>query len=173
MDVYQRLQELQITLPTPPPLAGLYQPVKRVGNMLYVSGQGPTENGAPLVSGKVGRERTVQDGQYAARLCALNALSVLHQYLGDLNEIKSVVKLLAFVASAEGFGRQPEVANGASQLLLEIFGPERGVGARSAIGTNELPGGITVEIEFIFELETAGESEAEALHKGPVARVQR
>jgi enamine deaminase RidA (YjgF/YER057c/UK114 family) len=152
MDIYKRLDELGIKLPQPPPLSGIYQPVKQVGNMLYVSGQGPTENGAPLVTGKVGQERTIMDGQYAARLCGLNALSTLHQYLGDLNRIESVVKLLVFVASAEGFDRQPEVANGVSQLLLDIFGQERGVGARSAIGTNELPNGITVEIEFIIEI---------------------
>lgn len=152
MDIYKRLEELGVRLPQPPPLSGIYKPVKQVGNMLYVSGQGPTENGTPLVTGKVGRERSVSEGQYAARLCCLNALSILHQFLGDLNRIKSVVKLLAFVASAEGFDRQPEVANGASQLLLDIFGQDRGVGARSAIGTSELPNGITVEIEFIFEI---------------------
>ena len=152
MDIYKRLNELEINLPSIPPLAGIYKPVKKVGNLLYVSGQGPTENGVPLVVGKVGKERTVKEGQYAARLCVLNALSNLHEYLGDLNRIKSVVKLLVFVSSAEGFDRQPEVANGASQLLADIFGQEQGVGARSAIGTNELPGGITVEIEFIFEV---------------------
>jgi len=152
MDIYKRLDELGVKLPAPPPLGGIYVPVKQIGNMLYVSGQGPTENGAPLVTGKVGQERSIEDGQYAARLCVLNALSNLHQFLGDLNKIKSVVKLLVFVASAEGFGRQPEVANGASQLLVDIFGKERGVGVRSAIGTNELPIGITVEIEFIFEI---------------------
>jgi len=152
MDINKRLDELGIHLPPLPPLAGIYKPVKQIGNLLYVSGQGPTENGIPLVTGKVGQERTIQDGQYAARLCGLNALSNLRQYLGDLNKIKSVVKLLVFVASAEGFDQQPEVANGASQLLLDIFGQERGVGVRSAIGTSELPGGITVEIEFIFEI---------------------
>jgi len=152
MDVYKRLDELGISLPPPPPLAGIYKPVKRMGNLLYVSGQGPTENGVPIVTGKVGRERTLEEGQHAARLCALNALSNLHQYLGDLNEIKSVVKLLVFVASAEGFSKQPEVANGASQLLLDIFGRERGVGARSAIGASVLPGDITVEAEFVFEV---------------------
>ena len=152
MDVYKRLDELGITLPPPPPLAGIYKPVKQVGSLLYVSGQGPTENGIPLVTGKVGRERTIEDGQYAARLCGLNALSNLHQYLGDLNRIKSLVRLLVFVASAEGFNRQPEVANGASQLFLDILGRERGVGARSAIGANILPGDITVEVEFVFEI---------------------
>jgi len=152
MDIYKRLDELEIKLPPAPPLGGIYVPVKQVGNLLYVSGQGPTENGTPLVTGKVGHERTIEEGQYAARLCVLNALSNLQQFLGDLNKIKSVVKLLVFVASDEGFNRQPEVANGASQLLLDIFGQERGVGARSAIGTNELPIGITVEVEFIFEV---------------------
>jgi len=152
MDIYKKLDELEIKLPPPPPLGGIYKPVKQAGNLLYVSGQGPMENGVPLVTGKVGRECSIQDGQYAARLCGLNALSILHHYLGDLNKIKSVVKLLVFVASADGFTRQPEVANGASQLLLELFGEELGVGARSAIGVYELPVGITVEIEFIFEL---------------------
>jgi len=152
MDIYEKLKELEIKLPTPPPLAGIYKPVMQVGNLLYVSGQGPTENGIPLVTGKVGKERNITEGQHAARLCTLNALSNLERYLGDLNKIKSVVKLLVFVASAEGFGQQPEVANGASQLLVDIFGQEQGVGVRSAIGTNELPGDITVEIEFIFEL---------------------
>jgi len=152
MDIYKRLDELEIKLPAPPPLGGIYKPVKQIGNMLYVSGQGPVENGTPVVTGKVDKERTIEEGQHAARLCVLNALSVLHDYLGDLNKIKSVVKLLVFVASSEGFGRQPEVANGASQLLSDIFGPERGIGARSAIGTNELPIGITVEIEFILEV---------------------
>ena len=152
MDIYKKLDELGLKLPAPPPLAGIFKPVKQVGNMLYVSGTGPTENGLPLVAGKVGRERTIEEGQHAAALCVLNALSNLHQYLGDLNKIKSVVKLLVFVASAEGFGRQPEVANGASQLLMDIFGEDNGKGARSAIGTNELPGDITVEIEFIFEV---------------------
>ena len=152
MDIYKRLEELGVKLPPPPPLAGIFKPVKRVGNLLYVSGQGPTENGIPLVAGKVGKERTIEEGQHAARLCVLNALSNLHEYLGDLNKIKSVVKLLVFVASAEGFGRQPEVANGASQFLVDLFGQDRGRGVRSAIGTNELPGDITVEIEFIFEV---------------------
>ena len=152
MDIYDKLQELGIELPPPPPLGGIYKPAKQVGNLLYISGQGPTRNGVSLVSGKLGSERTIEEGQLAARLCVLNALSVLHEYLGDLNSIKSTVKLLVFVESAPGFGQQPEVANGASQLLVDIFGEERGKGARSAIGINELPGDISVEIEFVFEV---------------------
>jgi len=152
MDIYKRLKELEIELPPVPPVAGIFRPVQQVANLLYVSGQGPTRNGIPQISGKVGAQSTIEEGQHAARLCVLNALSILHQYLGDLNKIKQVVKLLVFVASAPGFNRQPEVANGASGLLIDVFGEDRGLGARSAIGTNELPGDITVEIEFIFEV---------------------
>lgn len=135
-----------------PPKGGIYKPVKQVGNLLYISGQGATKDGQPVVSGKLGSERTIEEGQEAARICTLNALSVLHEYLGDLNKIKSVVKILAFVASAPGFNSQPAVVDGASQLLKDIFGDDNGVGARSAISAIELPGNISVEIEFIFEI---------------------
>lgn len=151
MDVYEKLKSLNLELPPPPPAAGIYKPVRQVGNLLYISGQGCTENGKPAYTGKVGADRTIEEGQAASRLCALNALSVLHGYLGDLNRIKSLVKLLGFVQSAPGFGEQPQVMNGASGLLRDLWG-EDGVGARSAIGTNELPGNITVEVEFIFEI---------------------
>jgi len=152
MDIYEKLKELDITLPTPPQPMGIYKPVKQVGNLLYISGQGPMKSGAPLVRGKVDADLTIEEGQYAARLCALNALGILQDYLGDLNRVRSVVKILAFVASSPGFGRQPEVVNGASRLFADIFGEERGIGARSAIGASELPSDIAVEIEFIFEL---------------------
>lgn len=152
MDIYARLQELGLILPELPPRGGIYKPVKQVGNMLYVSGQGATVKGVPAITGHVGAERTIEEGQDAARLCVMNCLSTLHDYLGDLNKIKSLVKLLGFVASAPGFNMQPKVMDGASKLLMDIFGEDNGVGARSAIGTNELPGGITVEIEFIFEI---------------------
>ena len=152
MDIYARLKELNITLPEPPPKGGIYKPVKQVGNMLYISGQGATEKGVPVYIGQVGAESTLEQGQAAARLCALNALSTMENYLGDLNKVKSLVKMLGFVASAPGFNQQPAVINGASQLLADIFGEENGIGVRSAIGTNELPGRITVEIEFIFEV---------------------
>ncbi len=119
---------------------------------MFISGQGATKNGQPVVTGKVGGERTIEEGRAAARICTLNALSVLDAYLGDLNKIKSVVKILAFVASAPGFCDQPKVIDGASQLLTDIFGEESGVGARTAVSSTELPGGITVEIEYIFEI---------------------
>ena len=151
MDVYARLKELNLTLPAPPPLGGIYKPVRQIENCLYISGQGPTKAGVPVITGKAGAERTIEEAQEAARICVLNGLSVLNDYLGDLNKIKGLVKTLAFVQSAPGFNQQPKVIDGASSLLRDIWG-EAGVGARSAIGVNELPGNITVEIEFIFEV---------------------
>ncbi|MDR3123868.1 MAG: RidA family protein [Treponema sp.] len=151
MDVYARLKELNLALPEPPPRGGIYKPVRQTGNCLYVSGQGATKGGIPVVTGKAGSERSLEEAQEAARICVLNALAVLQDYLGDLNRIKGLVKILAFVQSAPGFSQQPRVIDAASALLRDIWG-EDGVGARSAIGVNELPGGITVEIEFIFEI---------------------
>ena len=151
MNIYDRLKELELTLPQPPARGGVYVPVKQVGKLLFVSGQGPMVDGKPAFVGKVGAERTIEEGQEAARVCVLNTLAWLHEHLGDLNRIRDVVKLLGFVASAPGFNRQPEVINGASQLLVDILG-DSGWHARSAIGSNELPGNITVEVESIFEV---------------------
>jgi len=151
MNVYENLEKLGLTLSVPPAIGGIYVPVKQVGNLLYTSGQGPSVNGKPAYTGKLGQDLTIEQGQEAARITILNTLSVLHAYLGDLNKIKNVVKLLGFVASAPNFGDQPKVINGASQLLIDIF-EENGAHARSAIGTNELPGNIPVEIEAIFEI---------------------
>lgn len=151
MDVYQRLKELNLTLPELPAKGGIYKPVRQAGNFLYVSGQLPSRAGEPQFTGKVGSERTVEEAQEAARRCVLNALSNLHHFLGDLNKIKSLVKALAFVQSADGFSQQPKVVDAASGLLRDVFG-ENGAGARSAIGVNELPLGVSVEIEFIFEV---------------------
>ncbi|NLA96239.1 MAG: RidA family protein [Clostridiaceae bacterium] len=152
MDIYKKLEELKLEIPAPPPRGGIYQPVKQVGNLLYVSGQGPTVDGVPVITGKLGSERSLEEGQEAVRMCVMNALSSLEVYLGNLNKIKSVVKLLAFVASASGFNAQPQVVNGASQLLVDLWGEEQGMGARSAIGVNELPGNMSVEIELLVEI---------------------
>ena len=151
MSVYAKIKELSYEIPELPPKGGIYKPVKQVGNMLYVSGQGSTNKGIPVIVGKVGSDRTIEEGQDAARICALNALSTLQDYLGDLNKIKSVVKTLGFVASADNFNQQPKVIDGASRLFSDIFGDD-GIGARSAIGVSEVPGNITVEIEYIFEI---------------------
>jgi len=152
MDVYEKLRELNLTIPSAPPVGGVYVPVRRVGNLLFTSGQGCTREGVPVVLGKAGAEVTIEKAQEAARICTLNLLSILHSYTGDLNRIKGVVKILGFVASAPSFNDQPKVMNAASQMFVDIFG-EAGRHARSAIGTNELPGDITVEIEGIFEIK--------------------
>ncbi len=151
MDIYKRLQELGIELPEQPEPVGLFVPVKQIGNTLYLSGQG-SYIGDDWVKGKVGAECSLEEAQRGARLCMINLLAVLHAYLGDLNKVKGPVKLLGFVNGAPDFGQQPAVINGASQLLLDLFG-EDGRHARSAIGAGSLPMGISCEIEAIFELK--------------------
>jgi enamine deaminase RidA (YjgF/YER057c/UK114 family) len=146
------LKDLAIELPAAPARGGLYAPIKQSGAMLYVSGHIPNTEGRLVYTGKVGAERTVEEGQAAARLCMLNILSQLDAFCGDLNRLKGPLKILAWVASAPGFGGHPLVVNAASQLLIDLFG-EEGWCARSAIGTNELPLNVTVEIEAVFELK--------------------
>ena len=151
MDIYEKLKELNIELSQTPKALGLYVPVKIAGNMAYVSGQIPLLDGKIICAGKVGRDVTVEQAQVAAKQIAVNTLAALHEYIGDLNKIKSVVKVLGFVASAEGFNEQPAVINAFSQVFVDIFG-ENGRHARSAVGTNELPMDVSVEIESVFEL---------------------
>ena len=151
-NVYDVMKEKNIVLPQPPPKGGVYAPCKIVGNMAYISGCGCVIDGCEA-AGKLGKDYTVEQGQAFARNCALNILAVLQREIGDLNRVKNVVKLLAFVASDDEFYQQPQVANGASGLLGELFGPEAGIPTRSAIGVNVLPGNLPVEIEAIFEIE--------------------
>lgn len=153
MDVYKKIKELGYELPEAAPKGGVYKPVVQVGNLLYISGQGATKHGKPIITGKVGAEVSLEQGQMAARVCALNALSAIDAYLGDLNKVKRLIKTNGFVASAPGFNSQPAVVNGASEFLAVVFGEENGIGARTAMSTNELPGNIPVEIEFIFEMK--------------------
>ena len=152
-DIYEILKEKGIELPQAPARGGVYSPVKEFGGkFLYCSGCGPAI-GEENVVGKLGRDLTVEQGQKAAYNCMLNLLANLHKKTGDLNRIKGFVKLLAFVNSADDFTEQPQVVNGGSQLLYDIFGEEAGLPARSAIGTNSLPGGIACEIEVLVELK--------------------
>ena len=154
MCVYEKLATLGIQLPHAPPKGGVYLPVKSFcEKLVYVSGTGPDVNGKAVKKGKLGKELTLEEGREAARLCAINILATIHTNLGDLNQIKSIVKTLAFVASDSEFYEQPQVINGASEFLEEVFGPEVGLSVRSAIGTNALPGNIPVEIELLFELK--------------------
>ncbi len=152
MIVEKRLEELGIHIPAASKPGAMYVPVKQVGSVLYVSGQIPAVDGKPQYTGKVGQERSLEYAQDAARLCIVNMLAALKAYTGDLDRIKGVVKLLAFVASEVGFAQQHIVVNAASQLLFDAFG-EDGRHARSAVGTNQLPMDVTVEIEGIFELK--------------------
>jgi enamine deaminase RidA (YjgF/YER057c/UK114 family) len=148
----QRLAGLDIVLPPVAKPRWTYAPCVRSGDLLFVSGQIATESGRVLHPGKLGGEVDVQRGAEAARRCAISALAVVRQELGSLDLVGRVVKLTVFVASAEGFGDQPTVANGASDLLRDVFGETLGVGARSAVGVAELPLGASVEAEFIFEV---------------------
>ncbi len=153
-NIANRLKELGITLPTPPKPVGLYAYCKFFGNNLaYLSGCGPAICGLPPFSGKVGAEVSPEDAAEAARRCVLNALAVLERDTGNLDRVRCFAKMLVFVASADDFCRQPEVANGASRLLAEIFGEEAGCPARSAIGVNVLPGDIPVEVELLVALK--------------------
>lgn len=153
-DVYAMLEEKGITLPEPPPKGGVYTSVQEFGDkFLYCSGSGPDLGNGNTVVGKIGKDLTVEDGQKAAYNCILNILANLHAKTGDLNKIKRFVKLLAFVNATDDFGMQPQVVNSGSNLIAELFGTEVGLPARSAIGTNSLPGQITCEIEALVELK--------------------
>lgn len=152
MNIYDKLKEMQITLPAAPAKGGVYTPAKILDNgLVFVSGCGPSL-GEP-VAGKLGKEYGTEQGAAFARNCMLNVLVVLEAAIGDLNRVKNCVKLLVLVAGSDEFYEQPQVANGGSGLLVEIFGEEKGAPSRSAIGVNALPGNIPVEIEAIFEIE--------------------
>lgn len=154
MNVYDKLKEMDITLPAPPPKGGVYTPVMEFGDkLLYCSGCGPDLGEGNTVVGTLGKDLTLEQGQKAAYNCMLNLLANLDAKLGDLNRIKRFVKVLAFVRSADDFAQQPQVVNGGSNLLVALFGEEKGMPARTAIGTNATPGGIACEIEVLVEYE--------------------
>jgi enamine deaminase RidA (YjgF/YER057c/UK114 family) len=147
-----RLGELGLQLPAPNPAVANYVGAVTVGEIVFVSGHGPYENGEYSYKGKLGREIDVSTGQQAARLTIVNLLASLKAEIGELDRVKRVVKLLVLVNSDPEFKEQHLVANGASDLLVEVFGPERGRHGRSAIGMGALPFGISVEIEGIFAI---------------------
>lgn len=155
MHAEQKLEALGLSLPPiPQPLAN-YVPLVRTGNLLFVSGHGPgvVEDGKlSFIQGKLGKDLNVEQGYDAARQVMLNVLQSLKQELGDLDKVQRVVKLLGFVNCTPDFPDQPKVINGASDLLVELFG-ERGRHARSAVGMQQLPFGIAVEIEMVVEVE--------------------
>jgi enamine deaminase RidA (YjgF/YER057c/UK114 family) len=151
MSVEERLAGLGVELPPAPAPLASYLPVVVTGMLAFVAGQVPLFEGKLVVAGKLGAELDVDAGADAARRCVLQALSVLKAELGSLERIRRIVKLTVFVASAPGFTDQPKVANGASDLLKDLFG-EMGRHARSAVGVAELPLGAPVEVEVIAEI---------------------
>lgn len=151
MSFEAKIQELGLTIPELPRPAFSYVPAVQTGNLIFASGQTPTIAGKLTIQGKLGREITLEQGQTAARLCALNCLAEVRGLIGSLDRIARIVKLNGYVASAEGFIDQPAMINGASALLEQIFG-DVGKHARAAIGVAELPGGAPVEVEMIVEV---------------------
>lgn len=147
-----RLEAIGLSLPPAPEAVANYVGLVRVGELAFVSGHGPIENGELVYRGKLGRDMETETGQEAARLVTLNMLATLKADLGELDRVERVVKLLVMVNSAPDYTEQPLVANGASDLLVEIFGEERGKHGRSAVGMGALPYGISVEIEGIFQV---------------------
>ncbi len=151
MSAEQKLNELGLTLPQPPKPVANYVLAVKTGNLLFVSGHGPYNDGKTKISGKVGRELTIEEGYQTARNVALNCLASVKDTIGDLNKVKRVVKLLGMVNCTEDFKDSPKVINGCSDLLVTIFG-EAGKHARSAVGMQALPNQIPVEIEMILEI---------------------
>jgi len=146
-----RIQALGLELPPAPAPLASYVPAVRTGNLVFLAGQGPILGGKPTVTGKVGADLTEQEGYRVARATILNSLAALRAEIGSLDRVRRIVKLVGWVNSAPGFTRQPWVINGASDLLVEIFG-DAGKHARSAVAANELPLNIPVEIELVVEV---------------------
>ncbi|MBW3469402.1 RidA family protein [Arthrospiribacter ruber] len=148
----ERLKELGISLPTPSAPVANYVNAVRTGNILFLAGKGPGLVDGSYVTGKVGKDLSIEEGKDAARLVGLAQLAVLKAELGDLNKVKRIVKVLGMVNCEGDFKDQPQVINGFSDLMVEVFG-EKGKHARSAVGMNALPMDIAVEIELIVEVE--------------------
>jgi enamine deaminase RidA (YjgF/YER057c/UK114 family) len=150
-EIEKRMEEKGIELPPAPKPMGAYVPAVRTGNLIFVSGQLPRMGDDFKYQGRVDEEISAEDGKKAARLAALNAVSVLKELLGDLDKVKRIVKLKGSVYSSSGFNGQPEVINGASDLMVEIFG-DKGLHARMAQGLFEIPARASVAVELIVEV---------------------
>lgn len=151
-DAEANLKELNITLPAIGRPIANYVHVVRSGNLLFLAGKGPSDAKGEFITGKVGTDLTIEQGQEAARLTAINQVAVLKAELGDLNKVKRIVKVLGMVNCDAGFKDHPKVINGFSDLLVQIFG-EKGKHARSAVGMCSLPLNMAVEIELVVEVE--------------------
>ena len=155
MSVADRLAELGVELPEARPPLGVYRPAVRAGNLVYVSGQVASREGEIVYPGRLGDGVTAEQGQEAARAAAINALAATNGLLGSLDGLR-VVRVVGYVACSPDFHDQPAVINGASELLRDVFGEERGVGSRLALGVAALPARSPVELELILELPEDG-----------------
>ena len=153
MNAETRLAELKLELPPAPKPAGVYKPLVIAGNLAYISGHGPLKPDKTLMVGRVGADLDLAGGKLAARQVGLAILATVRAQLGSLDRVKRVIKLLGMVNATPDFSQHPAVINGCSELFADVFGPENGIGARSAVGMGSLPGNMAVEIEAIFEIE--------------------
>ena len=152
MTIEDKLAEMGVTIPDPKPALGSYVPAVQTGSLVFVSGNLPIQaDGSMLHSGKLGEDVSVEEGYAATKQCAINCLSAAKGIIGDLNNVQQVVKLRVLVNSSPDFTDQPAVANGASDLLVELFG-ESGKHARAAVGVVSLPLGVSVEVELVLEV---------------------
>jgi len=151
--IEEKIKELGFNLPEPPKPVAAYIPALAINNLIFTAGQIPSIAGDLMFKGKIDKELTLMEGQRAAETCVLNCLAAIKGITGDLNKIERIVKLTVFVNSSDSFTDQPKVANGASELLIKIFG-EKGKHARSAVGVNALPLNAAVEIEMICEIKS-------------------
>ena len=151
MSVEENLKKLNINLPKAPDPVGAYVASKIVGNLVFISGQLPLNSEGKLIKGKVGKELNLEQGQEAAKFCALNLLAQLKKICGSLDKVKGCVKITGYVNSIDSFVDQPKIVNGASDLISQIFG-DKGKHTRAAVSVNSLPLGAAVEVEGIFEV---------------------
>ncbi|SOE19696.1 Enamine deaminase RidA, house cleaning of reactive enamine intermediates, YjgF/YER057c/UK114 family [Spirosomataceae bacterium TFI 002] len=153
MTADEKFEALGLTLPPAPKPKGVYKPILVLGKEAYVSGHGPVRTDGTLIMGKVGSDLTIEEGKLAAQQVGLTILSTLKANLGSLDKIDRVVKILGMVNGAPDFGQHPFVINGCSELFAAIWGEEKGIGVRSAVGMGTLPEDISVEIEVLFHLK--------------------
>jgi enamine deaminase RidA (YjgF/YER057c/UK114 family) len=152
MKIEEKLAQMGLSLPQPGPPAGNYIGAVRVGSLLFVSGHGPRHQDGEYITGKVGRDLSIEQAYEAAKVVMLSCLASVKREIGDLDRVKRIVKLLGMVNCTEDFTEQPKVINGASDLLVALYG-DAGRHARSAVGMQQLPMNIPVEVEMIVEVE--------------------
>lgn len=152
MKIEEKLNNMGYTLPGPRVPAGLYVLAKRVGSLLYIAGQTCDVDGVPEITGTLGKDLALEDGRRAARLCALNVLSVIKAELGDLDKVKQFVQIIGFVRCTDDFSNYTQAIDGASQLFYDLYG-DAGLAARMAIGAKELPGGCATELMATVEIQ--------------------